>query len=533
MIKTTITRRELLGWIGKTAGVAAMYQAMSSLSLAAESTFKPGFKLSPAPQGATILVLGAGVAGMTAAYEMRKAGYKVRILEYNQKAGGRCWTIRGGDTYTELGGETQHCQFEDGGYLNPGPWRIPYHHHGILHYCHEFGVKLEGFVQVNYNAMVHSTKAFGGKPKRYREVQADYQGHVGELLAKCLNQGALDQMVSSEDKDKLLVSLRDWAALDKSNEYKKSMESSVRRGFAIGPGGGLMPQREPSEPMDFSALLQSNMWRSIAQGQHDEHQTQIFQPVGGMDGVAKGFEHQVKELITYEAKVTKIHQDDKGVHVTYLDQVSNTEQMATADYCVCTLPLSILSQIPSTVSGAMQAAIRSVPYNAAVKFGLQFKRRFWEQDEAIYGGISYTDLPINNISYPPYDFGSKGKGVLLGGYMWGPPNAYEFTSMTPAQRVQKAVEMGAQIHPQYLQEFDNGIAVGWHRVPWTHGCCGIWTPETREAHYENLCQIDGRMVMAGEHASYLNAWQEGAILSALDATERLHKHILSAKGATR
>ncbi|WP_205967834.1 flavin monoamine oxidase family protein [Paraglaciecola sp. 20A4] len=531
MKKTTITRRELLGWIGKTAGVAVMYQAMSSLSLAAESTFKPGFKLSQAPKGASILVLGAGVAGMTAAYELRKAGYKVRILEYNERAGGRCWTIRGGDSFTELGGETQHCKFEDGGYLNPGPWRIPYHHHGILHYCHEFGVKLEGFVQVNYNAMVHSTEAFGGKPKRYREVQADYQGHVGELLAKCVDQGSLDQSITPEDRLKLLESLRNWAGLDKSGIYRKSLESSLKRGFAVHAGGALMPKAVPSDPIDFSALLQSDLWKTIAQGQQTEHQTQIFQPVGGMDGVAKGFERQVKDLITYQAKVTQIDQDDKGIAVKFVDLSTGKEQSATADYCVCTIPLSVLSQIPVNVSGKMQQGIRSVPYNAAVKFGLQFKRRFWEQDEAIYGGISYTDQPIRNISYPSDNFGSKGKGVLLGGYMWGAPNAFEFTSMTPAERVKKAVEMGAKIHPQYLQEFDNGIAVGWHRVPWTHGCCGVWTPETRETHYDNLCQIDGRMVLAGEHLSYLNAWQEGAILSARDATERLHKHIISAEVA--
>ncbi len=526
-----ITRRELLGWIGKTAGAAAMYRAMTSLSLAAESTFDASYQLSQAPKGSSILILGAGVAGMTAAYELRKAGYKVRILEYNNRAGGRCWTIRGGDTFTELGGATQHCQFEDGGYLNPGPWRIPYHHRAILHYCHKFGVKLEGFVQVNYNAYVHSTQAFGGKPQRYRAIQSDYQGHVGELLSKCIQQGALDQELTSEDAQRLLESLRDWGALDKNQQYKRSLESSLRRGFAVHPGGGLMPEREPSEPLDFSALLESQLWRSIAQGQMDDHQTQIFQPVGGMDGVAKGFERQVKDLITYQAKVTRIQQSDQGVTVTYDDLSSGQSQTAQADYCICTLPLSILSQIPLDAGGPMQAAIRAVPSNAAVKFGLQFKRRFWEQDEAIYGGISYTDLPIRNIAYPNYDFGSSGKGVLLGGYIWGAPNGFEFTSMTPAQRVAKAVEMGAKIHPQYLQEFDNGIAVGWHRVPWSHGCCGVWTQESRAAHYNNLCQIDGRIVLAGEHASYLNAWQEGAILSALDASKRLHQHILASKEA--
>ena len=96
----------------------------------------------------------------------------------------------------------------------------------------------------------------------------------------------------------------------------------------------------------------------------------------------------------------------------------------------------------------LAAAIAAVPYASAVKVGLQFKRRFWEEDEQIYGGITYTDLPIANIGYPNTGFHSGGKGVLLGAYIWG-SNAMEFTAMTPEERVRKAVEYGSQIHPQY------------------------------------------------------------------------------------
>ena len=115
---------------------------------------------------------------MAAAYELRKAGYRVQVLEYNNRAGGRCWSLRGGDTYTELGGATQRCEFDAGLYLNPGPWRIPYHHHGLLDYCRRFNVALEPFTQVNYNAWLHSKQAFGGKPQRYRHIQADFNGYV-------------------------------------------------------------------------------------------------------------------------------------------------------------------------------------------------------------------------------------------------------------------------------------------------------------------------------------------------------------------
>src|SRR6201995_5190036 len=169
-----MSRRELLHMIGVVAGSAAMYHAMTSLALADTSTFKGPIQLSKPPEGTSVLILGAGVAGMVAAMELRDAGYKVTVLEYNGRAGGRNWSLYGGDTYTELGGATQHVQFDPGQYINPGPWRLPYHHQGILHYVNRLNVPLEPFTQVNYNAYIHSTKAFGGKPVRYRQVQADF-----------------------------------------------------------------------------------------------------------------------------------------------------------------------------------------------------------------------------------------------------------------------------------------------------------------------------------------------------------------------
>ncbi len=229
--------------------------------------------------------------------------------------------------------------------------------------------------------------------------------------------------------------------------------------------------------------------------------------------------------------MTKIQQNDRGVTVTFVDaknpaKNSASAEQAVADWCVCTIPLSILSQLPLDVSANVKSAIDAVPYAAAVKVGLQFKRRFWEEDEAIYGGISYTDLPIRQIGYPNTGYNRAGKGVLLGAYLFEGANAYEFTAMSPADRVARAVEFGAVLHPQYRNEFENGVAVAWHRVPFTLGCSGDWSEDARDRHYRNLCQIDGRIVLAGEHASALPAWQEGAILSSLDAIARLHERVV-------
>jgi monoamine oxidase len=246
-----------------------------------------------------------------------------------------------------------------------------------------------------------------------------------------------------------------------------------------------------------------------------------------MDMIGKAFARELGTLIRYDAKVVRIEQDDDGVSVSYVDARSPAEvRLAKADWCVCTIPLSILSQIPIDVGPRMKAAIDAVPYLGAVKIGLQFKRRFWEEDEAIYGGISYTDLPIRQIAYPNYGFNRPGRGILLGAYVVEGASAYEFTAMAPAERVARAVALGARLHPQYEAEFENGIAVAWHRAPFTLGCAGYWTEELRAAHYNDLCQIDGRIVLAGEHASYIPVWQEGAILSALNAIARLHDRVV-------
>jgi monoamine oxidase len=526
----TMTRRQLLARIGMSAGGAVMYQAMSSLGMAAESQYRGPIQLDGSPRGASVLILGAGLAGMTAAYELRKAGYKVQILEFNSRPGGRNWSLHGGDTYTELGGATQHCQFDKGLYLNPGPWRIPHHHRAVLSYCKQFGVQLEAFNQVNFNALLHSQHAFDGKPQRFRDIDADYKGHVAELLAKCTQQHALDQLVGKQDQELLLESLRNWGALDRNFGYVKGEQSSTRRGFAKYPGGGLSGKPEFSEPFSAQDVLRSRLWVTLAAGNNYEMQTTMFQPVGGMDQIGKAFGRQLEGAIRYDAKVTRIDQDTRGVTVAYEDTTTagGSEQIATADWCICTIPLSVLSRIPIQVGDRMRDAIGKVPYAASVKFGLQFKRRFWEEDEAIYGGISYTDLPITLISYPSTDYHSSGKGVLLGGYVWG-LEAFEFTSMSPQERVRKAVEYGTVLHPQYPKEFDNGIAVGWHRVPFSHGCFGMWTEQTREEYYRDICQIDGRIALAGEHVSYIPAWQEGAILSAHDVIGRLH-HRVMAKG---
>jgi monoamine oxidase len=519
-------RRDLVALIGAAAGAGAAYQAMTALGFAAESNYSGPIQLRGDPKGASVVILGAGLAGLVAAYELNKAGYRVQVLEYEHRIGGRCWTLRGGDRFTDVGGVRQSCEFDSALYFNPGPWRIPYHHRALLDYCKRFKVALEPFVHVNYNAYVHSRNALGGKPQRVRHVMADFMGHIAELLAKAENAGALSELVIQEDREKLLESLRRWGALDSRYRYITGAASSDHRGFVKDPGGGLSGAPEFADPIGLSDLLNMDLWSDFGSRGEYEYQSPLFQPVGGMDMIARAFGREVGHLVRLDSKVTAIRQDGSRVTAVFEDaNRRGKSETVKADWCICTIPLTILSQIPMDVGPAMKAAIGAVPYSTNVKVGLQFRRRFWEEDEAIYGGITFTDLPIRQISYPSTGFQSGGKGVLLGAYAGGTSGS-EFTALSPQERIQRALGFGAMIHPQYAREFETGISVAWLRVPSALGCFALWSASARAEHYRNLCAIDGRILLAGEHASYLSAWQEGAVLSALDAIFRLHQRVI-------
>ena len=213
---------------------------------------------------------------------------------------------------------------------------------------------------------------------------------------------------------------------------------------------------------------------------------------------------------------------------TWEDMKTGQKGSSSADWMINTIPLPVLNQIPMQVGPALQAAIKAVPYNGQLKMGLEMKRRFWEEDYSIYGGHSFTDQAIGLISYPNNNFFKDGPAVLLGAFANG-AGAFQLTGMTPAQRIEAALAQGAVFHPaEYRKEFLSGVSFAWSRAPWILGCTSRWTDESRAAHYQNLCAIDGRIVLAGEHATYYGGWMEGSLLSALDAVERLHKKALSA-----
>lgn len=471
-----------------------------------------------------VVILGAGLAGMATAYELGKLGYDCTVLEARSRAGGRVWTIRGGTKETELDGTLQTCGFEEGNYFNGGAARIPHHHQLTLQYCRELDVPLQIFSGNNEAAYLYNDGGSGdlaNRRLRIKEYHNDMRGYTAELLTKALDQNALDQQLTKEDIEKLVDFLKNEGDLNTAHLYK----GTNRRGYKTKaePGAGATPG-SMADPFGLTDLLRSGFAQPVFYNVGDyiyEQQTTLLQPVGGMDAIPKALAKKLTGKIVYNAPVSELRKTENGVRVVYQQDGKPTE--LTAEFCVCTLPLPMLKNLESDLSGTVKRAADFVPYIKTGKIGLQFGRRFWEEDDWIYGGISRTNMDINQIWYPSFGFQSK-KGVLIGYYnFYG--RAEAVGALSVAEREKLALTQGAKIHPQYPAEFENSFSLAWHRVPYSGGGWATYDDNTRKKYYPALLEPDGNVYFAGEHTTYLTAWMAGAFTSARRTVEAIHSRV--------
>jgi monoamine oxidase len=167
-----------------------------------------------------------------------------------------------------------------------------------------------------------------------------------------------------------------------------------------------------------------------------------------------------------------------------------------------------------------QKAIRELHYDASTKIFLQCRRRFWEDDDKIFGGGTVTDLAIRNLYYPEHGR-ETGRGVILASYTWS-DDAARWASLSPRGRIEQAIENVAQIHPQIIQEFEGGASWSWHDDPHAGGAFALFEPEQQTLLYQHIIAPEGRIHFAGEHASLEHAWIQGAIESGLRAASEIN-----------
>jgi monoamine oxidase len=507
-----LTRRHILHRLGAAGGIAVAAGAMQSLGLfgVAHATPLPDVQ-GQSGSGRTVVVLGAGIAGLVAAYELEQRGFSVTVLEARQRVGGRAWTVRDGDKIDMIGEETQIAKFSNGIYFNAGPARLPSFHDGILGYAKKFGVPMQVEVNSSRSAYIVGND---GKKFRMRTAINDVRGHISELLAKAVNQGALDQTLTPEDKAKLLPFLKRYGDLKDEFAFK----GTLRSGFATGPGAGVSSFETPNDPTPLSALLANEQLPLIAFEDNIYMQATMFEPVGGMDQISVGIERNLKSRAIKGAEVKSIRHNDKGVEIAYMDVPAGAMRTIKADYCICTIPFPVLAKIDSNFAKPVAAAIAGVTYDHSNKIAFEAPR-FWE-DEQIYGGISFVGGETNLIWYPSVGLYSE-RGMLLGCYSSGEVAA-KFAQRPIAEQIAIARSVIEKVHPGHGDDCVNPLVVNWNKIPHSLGPWPNWNPGMagrQEAHIDTpafrlLNKPEGRVIFAGAALSQTPGWQEGAIQSA-------------------
>jgi monoamine oxidase len=489
----TFTRRDLLLQIGAVGGSGAMFAAMQALGVAAVTPAKAADFVLPRASGPrrSVVVLGAGIAGLVAAYELRRAGYDVTVLEARDRIGGRSWTLRGGDRVEQTDRLLQRAGFSKGLYFNAGPARLPSTHHAILGYARRLGVALEPFVNSNMSAPWD----FGGRVMPQRHWKYDLEGRFGELL---------DELTQFRQFVAAYAGLRNGA-----------LAPRISSGFRSAPAGYQHPG-EPVAPLSLKELLPSRaiglpyLFETIF-----DMQATMLQPVGGMDRIAHALFDHVKPAVRLNVPITAIRRDGERVRIEHRGGVTR------ADYCVCALPAHLLARIPSDFSAPKAAALKKVEYLKSAKVAFEAPR-FWEHEDGIYGGLGWTDRLNENIIYPSSGFNDE-RGVLVGAYVAGwthQENPDKFASLPIGEQIAISRASVDAMHPGKGRLLTHAVAIDWGQVPYSEGVGAVgrdFGEERRGADYEELLKPEGPIVFAGEHLSYVGLWQEGAALSAHEA----------------
>ena len=522
----SVSKRQFLEAAAAIGGASAVLTALDGWGVGFASAAEAPPNLTGRSNGTIVLILGGGLSGMTAAYELGLRGYDCQILEARSFAGGRCQSSRAGFTTTEADGSTRTCNFDDGQYFNHGAWRLPSYHHAVFHYVRKFGIPMEIMVQENDNGYIQNDNAEGplaGRRFRVREIKADMRGYTAELLAKLTDQGALNDELSNQDREQLTDYLVREGFLDfRSLSYKGTRHRGLASFDAMG-------ETTASEPLAFKDLLQSGLGNAFQGVTTIDHPHTMYQPVGGMDQIARGFERNLADnVITYNAEVQELKQDGNGVTVPYRDTVSGEMRVAKADYCITTIPLSILRKLPADLSDQVKEAIAAPRMSEVGKLALQMNRRFWEEDDNIYGGSSTLGIPGHTVIYPSYGYFGK-KGVIQSAYAFGRV-AVSLGEMSLQEQVDQAIERTEQIHPgQFRKHYDGkAFSIAWHRTRYNEGGWTTWSPPDRQKYVPLLREPQGRVFFAGDYISALAGWQVGAIESAWTQIEKVHAAAMQA-----
>ena len=472
----TLSRRQLLvGGAG-----AALARTLAPFGVPAPARAQPARR---------VIVVGAGLAGLCAAYELLAAGTEVVVFEARTRPGGRVHTLRE--------------PFADDLVAEAGAMSIASSHPTALHYARLFELPLVAFSPPSGAFVVHlrgRRLVIGpGAPPPWpvdltdeerrlgrRGMHQKYWGRELELAAGADLPGWPPAALRPADE----VTLGD---LWRRNGASEGAVTVLRLGFLDLLGDGVD---------SYSAL--DGLRERAERLPGDEH----FRIDGGNDRLPRAFASRLRAQIHYGAAVVRIGHGTDGVRVGVRD-ASGVHEVA-ADRVVCAIPFSVLRDVAVTpaFSAEKGRAVRELPNTSVTRVYLQFRTRFWEA-AGLAGGAS-TDLPIMDLHH--MTDGQPGPRGILEAYAAG-PQARHLATMSPSERLDFVLDQASQVFPGLRSEFEGGTAVCWDDEPWSKGAYAWFKPGQMTALGPHLARPEGRVHFAGDHTSSRPGWMEGALVS--------------------
>jgi len=449
-----------------------------------------------------IIVVGAGMAGLVAGYELQQAGHDVKILEARERVGGRILTLRE--------------PFSNGLYAEAGAMRLPSTHKLVQAYIQKLGLQTTGFTKANPNSFFY----INGHKHLRSDVEHD-PASLGFDFAGPNRDETVIQLWSDlihHTAERLEAAAGYWDEL--CNQYGDYSFYNFLRSQQWSPDAisalALIDGLEPVFDTSFLHILQLELqWLGA-------DMTQI---VGGMDRLPMAFLPELENRIQFGAEVVALDYTADSVTIHYRSH--SGPDLATGDFAIVTIPYSVLRfvDVLKPFSPGKQMAIRQLHYVDAMKVFLQCRRRFWEEDDGLFGGSTITDLPIRQIQYPDHNRETK-QGVLMGSYTYG-EEANRWTSRSPEERVAQTLKYVAMIHPQVTREYEKGVSKVWSEDKFSGGAFAAFQPGEEARLSTHMVTPEGPIHFAGEHTSLKKrTWIEGAVESGLRAAQEVHERSL-------
>ncbi len=435
-----------------------------------------------------VIVIGAGLAGLSAAYELTRAGHDVTILEAQTRPGGRVLTLRD--------------PFPDGLYAEAGATRIPNHHHFTLKYVELFGLTLDPFQPPDVPSVYYvSGNRLRVTPGHQVEWPYDLTTEERALGLDGIRRkyvgSALSELGDATDPS--------WPPPEVLTKYDQMSRSDFWRTRGASSGaiellsvGGTDDRLEPR-----AALL---MLRNYALNQKLKQYHKIR---GGTDLLPKAFASRLSEKIQYASPVVKIEQHAWGATARFLQEGSY--HALTGDYLICTVPFSVQKniEVAPAFSVDKQKAIDQLPYLSASRIFLRSKQRFWIDN--VESGFATTDLPIRQIWDITY--GQQGKRGVLDAFPIS-QHSRRVTAMSENERINFALDQVETIYPGMREHFEGGITKCWDEDQWARGASAYYKPGQFSTVLPHVARPEGRVHFAGEHTSvWIDGWMQGALES--------------------